>query len=102
MSNLSSVETHYHHTSLPIAEGAGILRRVRIGADQRIRTDQGNALLRIQSCQTHATKLLLPLACTGLKPHFLDKIAANGVLLPPTFFELETPGLRPALAGGFA
>ena len=54
------------------------------------------------AAETHATKLLLPLACTGLKPHFLDKIAANGVLLPPTFFELETPGLRPALAGGFA
>ena len=51
---------------------------------------------------THATKFLMPLACTGLKPHFLDKLAANGVVLPPAFFELETPGLRPALAGGFA
>jgi pilus assembly protein CpaF len=51
---------------------------------------------------THGTRLLMPLACTGLKPHFLEKIAANGVLLPPSFFEQETPGLRPALAGGFA
>jgi pilus assembly protein CpaF len=51
---------------------------------------------------THGTRLLMPLACTGLKPHFLDKIAANGVVLPPSFFEQETPGLRPALAGGFA
>ncbi|MGE5690952.1 MAG: CpaF family protein, partial [Pseudomonadota bacterium] len=31
-------------------------------------------------------KLLSPLACTGLKPHFLEKLAANGVVLPPTFF----------------
>ncbi len=51
---------------------------------------------------SHATKLLLPLACTGLKPHFLEKLAANGVVLPPNFFEAETPGLRPALAGGFS
>jgi pilus assembly protein CpaF len=51
---------------------------------------------------THGTRLLMPLACTGLKPHFLDKIAANGVVLPPSFFEQETAGLRPALAGGFA
>ena len=28
--------------------------------------------------------LLSPLACTGLKPHFLEKMAANGVVLPPT------------------
>jgi pilus assembly protein CpaF len=48
---------------------------------------------------SHATKLLLPIACTGLKPHFLEKMAASGVVLPPTFFEHETPGLRSALAG---
>ena len=30
--------------------------------------------------------LLDPLECTGLKPHFLEKMAANGVVLPPTFF----------------
>ena len=29
---------------------------------------------------------LLRLECTGLKPHFLEKMAANGVVLPPTFF----------------
>jgi len=33
-----------------------------------------------------AARLLSPLTPTGLKPHFLDKLAANGVLLPPTFF----------------
>ena len=33
--------------------------------------------------------LLSPLVCTGLKPHFLEKMAASGVALPPTFFEQE-------------
>src|SRR5216110_1886581 len=31
-------------------------------------------------------RLLAPLECTGLKPHFLEKMAANGVMLPPSFF----------------
>jgi pilus assembly protein CpaF len=48
------------------------------------------------------SKLLLPLSCSGLKPHFLEKLAINDVILPPAFFELELPGLRPALAGGFS
>ena len=48
------------------------------------------------------SKLLQPLSCSGLKPHFLEKLAINDVILPPAFFELETPGLRPALAGGFS
>src|ERR687897_1478772 len=34
-------------------------------------------------------RVLLPLSCNGLKPHFLDKLAANGVVLPPNFFERE-------------
>ncbi len=38
---------------------------------------------------THALRLLGPLHCTGLKPHFLEKLAANGVVLPPSFFEAE-------------
>jgi hypothetical protein len=38
---------------------------------------------------THALRLLTPLGCTGLKPHFLDKMAATGATLPPTFFEHE-------------
>jgi len=37
------------------------------------------------------SRLLLPLACTGLKPHFLEKMAANGVVLPPAFFRAERP-----------
>jgi len=44
------------------------------------------------------SRLLLPLACTGLKPHFLEKMAANGVVLPPTFFRAEAPGGRPTFA----
>jgi pilus assembly protein CpaF len=40
-------------------------------------------------------RLLSPLACTGLKPHFLEKLAQNGVVLSPSFFQQETD-LRPA------
>ncbi len=39
--------------------------------------------------QTRGSRLLGPLACTGLKPHFLEKLAANGVVLPPTFFSAD-------------
>jgi hypothetical protein len=43
--------------------------------------------------------------CTGLKPHFLEKMSANGVVLPPAFFEQDDGSLRPAFAaasyGGF-
>jgi pilus assembly protein CpaF len=42
--------------------------------------------------------LLAPLACSGLKPHFLEKMAANGVALPADFFEQETDLYRPAFA----
>jgi pilus assembly protein CpaF len=42
--------------------------------------------------------LLGPLACSGLKPHFLEKMAANGVTLPANFFEQETDLYRPSFA----
>src|SRR5215207_1119680 len=46
--------------------------------------------------------LMSPLACTGLKPHFLEKMAASGVALPPTFFEREDlVHARPAFAAGY-
>ena len=45
-----------------------------------------------------AARLLLPLACTGLKPHFLEKMAANNVILSPTFFNTDVPGGRPTFA----
>jgi pilus assembly protein CpaF len=36
-----------------------------------------------------SARLLSPLTATGLKPHFLDKMAGNGVVLPPAFFGEE-------------
>jgi pilus assembly protein CpaF len=51
---------------------------------------------------TNATRLLNPLRCTGLKPHFLEKMAANGVALPPTFFEDdEDETVRSTFAASF-
>ena len=45
-------------------------------------------------------KLLNPLACLGLKPHFLDKLEAHGVSLPPDFFDREEEGQRTAFGTG--
>jgi pilus assembly protein CpaF len=42
-------------------------------------------------------RLMSPLTCTGLKPMFLDKMAANGVALHSAFFTPEddaAPGMR--------
>jgi pilus assembly protein CpaF len=36
-----------------------------------------------------AHRLLSPLRATGLKPHFLEKLAANNVVLPPSFFAAD-------------
>jgi pilus assembly protein CpaF len=51
------------------------------------------------------TRLLSPLACTGLKPHFLEKMAASGVSLPTSFFQPDEPTFRPSFTaasyGGF-
>src|SRR4051812_40828393 len=49
-----------------------------------------------------ASRLLSPLGPTGLKPHFLDKLQANGVVLPPHFFGSgETPVAAVTTFGGF-
>jgi len=45
--------------------------------------------------------LLSPLTCSGLKPHFLDKMTANGVTLPANFFERDEIELRPTFAAGY-
>jgi pilus assembly protein CpaF len=45
-----------------------------------------------------AKRLLTPLRPTGLKPHFLEKLAANNVLLPPGFFATDDLDLRAAFA----
>jgi pilus assembly protein CpaF len=49
-------------------------------------------------------RLLSPLEGTGLKPHFLEKMAANGVILPPAFFgetSRQAPNFTAAGFGGF-
>jgi pilus assembly protein CpaF len=43
-------------------------------------------------------RLLSPLRATGLKPHFLDKLAANNVALSPTFFAGEETDVRAAFS----
>ena len=52
---------------------------------------------------SRSSRLLQPLECTGLKPHFLEKLVANGVMLPPSFFraELSSGGFTaPHYSGG--
>jgi pilus assembly protein CpaF len=46
-----------------------------------------------------AIRLLSPMACSGLKPNFLDKMATNGVMLQPSFFTKED-GDAPAVGQG--
>jgi pilus assembly protein CpaF len=48
-------------------------------------------------------RLLSPLESTGLKPHFLEKMAANGVTLPPSFFgdTARAPNFATASFGGY-
>jgi pilus assembly protein CpaF len=43
--------------------------------------------------ESHASahRLLSPLRATGLKPHFIERLAANNVVLPPTFFSGDDP-----------
>jgi pilus assembly protein CpaF len=48
---------------------------------------------------SHASRLLSPLGCTGLKPHFLDKLATNGVALSPSFFQQDAEQLRSSFGG---
>jgi pilus assembly protein CpaF len=59
-----------------------------------------------ESANHGIVRLLNPLACTGLKPHFLEKMAAQGVVLPGDFFTAEQSPLRQTFAaasfgGGF-
>ena len=52
-----------------------------------------------QSASAGAVRLLSPLTCTGLKPNFLDKLAANGVVLQPSFFTKDDSS-APAVGQG--
>jgi pilus assembly protein CpaF len=45
-----------------------------------------------------ARRLLTPLRATGLKPHFLEKLAENNVVLPPGFFASDGADVRAAFA----
>src|SRR5881296_803283 len=47
-----------------------------------------------------ALRLLSPLTCTGLKPHFLEKLAANGVVLQPSFFAKDDDTDAPVVGQG--
>ncbi|HEY8407665.1 MAG TPA: CpaF family protein, partial [Gaiellaceae bacterium] len=47
---------------------------------------------------TRAKKLLTPLRATGLKPHFVEKLTANNVILPPDFFNQGDEDVRAAFA----
>jgi pilus assembly protein CpaF len=46
-------------------------------------------------------KLLTPLQCSGLKPHFLEKLAANGVVMPANFFEHDDADFRSLAAQSY-
>jgi pilus assembly protein CpaF len=52
-----------------------------------------------QAAENRAHRLLTSLSCTGLKPHFLDKLATNGVVLQPAFF--DTADSAPAVGVGY-
>jgi pilus assembly protein CpaF len=50
-----------------------------------------------------AKRLLTPLRATGLKPHFVEKLTANNVILPADFFNAGDEDVRAAFAvNGFA
>jgi pilus assembly protein CpaF len=51
------------------------------------------------AAETGAIRLLSPLKCSGLKPHFMDKMAANGVVLQPSFFSQDDDA--PAVGAGY-
>src|SRR5438270_106085 len=52
-----------------------------------------------QAAESGAVRFLGALQCSGLKPHFLDKMAANGVVLQPAFF--NTDDESPAVGVGY-
>jgi pilus assembly protein CpaF len=45
-----------------------------------------------------AKRLMTPLRATGLKPHFLEKLTANNVVLPGDFFNAADEDVRAAFA----
>jgi pilus assembly protein CpaF len=47
---------------------------------------------------TRSMRLLAPLRATGLKPHFVEKLTANNVVLPGDFFNAGEEDVRAAFA----
>jgi len=47
---------------------------------------------------TRSKRLLTPLRATGLKPHFVEKLTANNVVLAPDFFNAGDEEVRAAFA----
>jgi pilus assembly protein CpaF len=47
---------------------------------------------------TRAKRLMMPLRATGLKPHFVEKLTANNVILPSDFFNAGDEDVRAAFA----
>ena len=58
-----------------------------------------------ESANAQVMRLLSPLSCTGLKPHFLEKMAATGVTPPGSVLPAGGPNFRPSFTaasyGGF-
>jgi pilus assembly protein CpaF len=52
-----------------------------------------------QAAEGRSHRFLMPLQCTGLKPHFQEKLAANGVVLQPSFFASDDDS--PAVGVGY-
>jgi pilus assembly protein CpaF len=75
-----------------------------VGMESDVVTLQDIFLARPPDEDSHAagrsSRLLSPLAPTGLKPHFVDKIAANGVVMPPNFFSRADENGQPVYAAG--
>jgi pilus assembly protein CpaF len=80
-----------------------------VGMESDVVTLQDIFIARPPDEDSHASgrssRLLSPLAPTGLKPHFVDKLATNGVVLPANFFaradQEGQPVYAPGSFGGF-
>jgi pilus assembly protein CpaF len=74
-----------------------------VGMESDVVTLQDIFLAKAPDEESHSagrsSRLLSPLAPTGLKPHFIDKMAANGVVMPPNFFSRADEGGQPVYAG---
>jgi pilus assembly protein CpaF len=74
-----------------------------VGMESDVVTLQDIFLARPPDDDSHSagrsSRLLSPLTPTGLKPHFIDKMAASGVVMPPNFFSRVDEGGQPVYVG---